>query len=719
MSDYIYCPSCGKQVNADNSYCEYCGTSLVGVVREGRNKYGNTASDVQENAGASILERAYISLDENDWRSADMFCEQYLDYNPRSAEAYMLKLFASFRVHSLEELSKAGYAFSDNINYQRAYRFADQDTKDKLKECADDVPYFKAAALETAAADEIEFLQAAREFDKLAGHRDALLRAEECRNKAEEYRKEKVYREGTTQMSLNTIPGYLNAVSRLEAITGYRNTDELIVQCNEKLSMLRQKEEEERQERERKKKEEEERKQAEKKKKQKIALIVLIFFAVAGAIAYVLINFVIPKIKYNKAHALLETGDYDQAYELLEELGYRKEVTDSKYERGLQCLEERDYDLGYKLLDEANARGVIDTNKYERAIGYIEEKNYRDALDLLNGINPGTTSEEYPDGVEGLKSVEEISEFCTYGIAIEDYENKDYLKAAQAFEELKDYQESKKYRDKAIDEIAKNAFVVSNNSLSTESKEILSFLFELRNDEHVQKIISKKGNDAYYALGIYAYTKGNKTVAVEYLEKCTSKEAKAYYESIKYPISFTDAMIDTLLSNYKGVWLVNGDTSRYVQVAKGSRWTFTFGYTNGSSSTDIYTIQGISQTNKTTYTASTNNGQFTIINEKENDNKFSVKRNGQSSSTEYKFYTKTLEEALNKLNKGPGWYIVTASPNLRIRSGPGTEYSILGKVNKNEQIYVEEVMNGWGKIYYSNESSYGYGWVSLEYADKI
>lgn len=60
-------------------------------------------------------------------------------------------------------------------------------------------------------------------------------------------------------------------------------------------------------------------------------------------------------------------------------------------------------------------------------------------------------------------------------------------------------------------------------------------------------------------------------------------------------------------------------------------------------------------------------------------------------------------------------YIEILNNNLNVREGPGTNYNIIGQVNKNEQFPFIEEMDEWIKIDYFGQE----GWVSREYVDKI
>ena len=63
-------------------------------------------------------------------------------------------------------------------------------------------------------------------------------------------------------------------------------------------------------------------------------------------------------------------------------------------------------------------------------------------------------------------------------------------------------------------------------------------------------------------------------------------------------------------------------------------------------------------------------------------------------------------------NYSIGLYKITASA-LRVRSGPGTNYKIKRKINKNSIQKIDKVRGNWGHL--SNNT----GWICLSYCKKI
>lgn len=63
-------------------------------------------------------------------------------------------------------------------------------------------------------------------------------------------------------------------------------------------------------------------------------------------------------------------------------------------------------------------------------------------------------------------------------------------------------------------------------------------------------------------------------------------------------------------------------------------------------------------------------------------------------------------------DEGPGQYRVSVSSTLRLRSGPGQNYTTLALIPNGTVLNVTETSKGWGKVVYQNNN----GWISLDYA---
>ena len=91
---------------------------------------------VTEGANAtvdSLLKRAFMFLEDGNWKSAIDYSEKVLDINPECAEAYLIKLMFEVKVKKQEELKNCEKPFNDRINYEKTIRFADESLKNTLE----------------------------------------------------------------------------------------------------------------------------------------------------------------------------------------------------------------------------------------------------------------------------------------------------------------------------------------------------------------------------------------------------------------------------------------------------------------------------------------------------------------------------------------------------------------------------------------------------------
>ncbi len=71
----------------------------------------------------SLLKRAFMFLEDEEWQSADEYAEKVLDIDPENGEAYLAKLMAEFHVHRRADLSSQEFTFEENNNYKKAVHF--------------------------------------------------------------------------------------------------------------------------------------------------------------------------------------------------------------------------------------------------------------------------------------------------------------------------------------------------------------------------------------------------------------------------------------------------------------------------------------------------------------------------------------------------------------------------------------------------------------------
>lgn len=287
-----------------------------------------------------LLKRAFMFLEDGNWQEADTYCEKVLDQDPENAQAYLGKLMAQLHIATKEELPNCATELTQNDNYQKALRFADDALHTMLTEANEQIcwrnakaVYDRAAEIAKNATSMAEFQNAANMFASIEQFEDAAEKREECQQSAEKCRlaiveagKERAYNVAMEHMRWNR---YAEALRRLEGITGWKDADEQAAICKKKIA---------------------EQKEVWKKK-------IKILIPILAAVVILIILFVklaVPKIErnnaLNQAMALIESGDYDAGYAILEELGENETIQSNKYDRAIKLIDSGDYRAAYVLL---------------------------------------------------------------------------------------------------------------------------------------------------------------------------------------------------------------------------------------------------------------------------------------------------------------------------------------------------------------------------------
>ena len=347
---------------------------------------------------APLLERAFLFLEDGKWQDANIYCEKVLDIDPKNAEAYLGKLMADLQVRSRNQLADCAEPFDDRENYGKVLRFGDEKLETEMRGYIAHIIgrnentrltsiYNGAANAMRTANSETAYKAAAETFKTIPGFKDAESLAEQCLERAEVCRKDAVYASARSQMTGNAVSGYEAAIKTFSTISGWKDADEQIYVCQKKIEEIKAKEEADRFERERQA--EEKRIAAEKAAKKRKKTFAIVTPIIIACIAFVILlsTVIIPKQKLNKAMRLIDSGDYEAAYALLEEIGDNDAIVSSKYKRAVALIDSGDYEAAYALLEEIGDNDAIVSSKYERAVALIDSGDYKTAYLLLDGID--------------------------------------------------------------------------------------------------------------------------------------------------------------------------------------------------------------------------------------------------------------------------------------------------------------------------------------------
>jgi len=96
------------------------------------------AAPVYGTAGAGVdglLKRAFIFLEDGDFKQAGDYCDRVLDIDPENARAYVGLLLAELKIKKEKELSQNEKPLDQMANYQKAVRYSDEAYRNWLEQC--------------------------------------------------------------------------------------------------------------------------------------------------------------------------------------------------------------------------------------------------------------------------------------------------------------------------------------------------------------------------------------------------------------------------------------------------------------------------------------------------------------------------------------------------------------------------------------------------------
>ena len=322
----------------------------------------------------SLLERAFMFLEDGAWNDANTYCEKVLDIDPKNARAYLGKLMAELRIKKQESLKDCEKPFDGSNHYQKALRFADDALKATITGYIDHIntrnenarlesTYSKAKNTMATARTEQACKEAAKLFESIRNYQDSADLAKKCYEKAEIARKDSILAAAKSKATTDNIFDYMAACELLVTILGWKDADVVLEECREKIHILKaladQQAEAERLERERqaeelKRQEEAERleqerqaelarqKAAKKAKRKKVTMTVV---GAIVAIVILLNTLILPLVNYNNAVNLLEEGNTRKAAILFGKARYYRDAKKQSSALWDQITERKSIDI--------------------------------------------------------------------------------------------------------------------------------------------------------------------------------------------------------------------------------------------------------------------------------------------------------------------------------------------------------------------------------------
>lgn len=323
-----------------------------------------TAAGQAANSGvAPLLKRISLFLEDGNWQEADEYCERVLDSDPENAQAYLYKLMAKMEVRKTEDLRNQAQPFDSEDMYRKTVRFADEELKNTLEEYNAYIKdrnekkriesiYNKAVYDMGYARDEISYKIIIEDLAEIPGYKDADEKKKECEEKAEECRLESLYNSAAELQTVHSEDNQFRAAKQFEELGTYKDSAERVQQCKDKADEIRKEEERIKAEREKAEKERE----AKAKKKKIVLIIISSVMAVCAVLALIYGIVIVPSIKYNEALELVENKNYDEAIAIFEELGDYSDSADmiceAKYKKAEELMSNKKFDVALEIFNE-------------------------------------------------------------------------------------------------------------------------------------------------------------------------------------------------------------------------------------------------------------------------------------------------------------------------------------------------------------------------------
>lgn len=430
----------------------------------------------------SLIKRAFIFLEDGEWQSADEYCEKALDIDPENAQAYLGKLMAELKVRKREELKNCAQPFDGSNNFQKVVRYGNEQ-------------------LRTGLLNSVHYIKERNEQTKLEDTYNGAVKLMNAAKSEAEYKSAEV---------------------AFMSILGYRDADEQLKVCQEKIEAIKVLKEAERIEREHKEKE----KRSVVKKRKIVFTIVISTLLVCIAFVMILITGIIPESKYNKAMDLYNEEKYDEALSLFSEIKNYKDSSEMavtiknkiEYLKGKEYINEEQYANAITVFNEIFSFEDSKVLKlYCEACYEITQSEYLNAAEKLGKISE----------IEGYNDKLQKTKKTIYDHAKQLFDQKKYNDAKPYYENLGDFLDcqtmAQKCEEEDLDE-RKNkiltpfkngepdkafaAFKESDFSLTTTYTQFMI-------DNGYQKEITEYLNDFQTYAGIYLDTEKTDTFTYE------------------------------------------------------------------------------------------------------------------------------------------------------------------------------------------------------------
>lgn len=199
------------------------------------NIIADTSSDIIQSDLSGLIKRTFLFIEDEDWESAEAYCEKILDKDPEEAIVYFLKVMIEFKIKKLEDFDNAKIDISNSSNYEKAIRFADEAQEKQFIEYKNVCLYNIASELYLTSYNNSMYILAAEKFKTLGDFRDSNQKYLECIKKANE----PLYETALELFkSADSEGGFYQVAQMFKNLGNYRDSKEKALECKEKANEL-------------------------------------------------------------------------------------------------------------------------------------------------------------------------------------------------------------------------------------------------------------------------------------------------------------------------------------------------------------------------------------------------------------------------------------------------------------------------------------------------
>lgn len=302
------------------------------------------------------LKRAFLYIEDGKNTEAEELLDKVIDAEPENPNAYIAKLIIEADAKTENGLVDSKIIIADSKNLDRAIRFADDDTKTKLLEIKNENIYKNAHIIYDSASSDSDYLEAKKLFEKIFEYKDSKELIEQCNQKSQSAKIEQTYNDActllnnATTVTTSSVDKINKAIVLFEEIIDYEDSEKKIDECKCKIAELQIGIE------------------ANKKKTKLIAIIAGIVVVVIIVLIIIFKSIIIPSNNYSKAMNMMKADDYEGAKIAFSEIiGYKD--ADEQYK---ECV----YQIACKYYD---AKELDNSNPL-----FEEIKDYKDSADKIH-----------------------------------------------------------------------------------------------------------------------------------------------------------------------------------------------------------------------------------------------------------------------------------------------------------------------------------------------